>query len=143
MRDKGRDSENAMNTASLFRALADDTRRSIVLLLLSGSYCVSALARALNVSESAVSQHLNILRRAGLLTGEKRGHFMHYDIRRERLLELARELEDMAATPRARKEEADPDKNRTSPCPEEVRRRCHGSTHRRTLPMAPLPEKEH
>ena len=115
MRDKGSDSENAMNTASLFRALADDTRRSIVLLLLSGSYCVSALARALNVSESAVSQHLNILRRAGLLTGEKRGHFMHYDIRRERLLELARELEDMAATPRARKEEADPDKNRTSP----------------------------
>lgn len=130
-----------MDNAPLFRALADDTRRSIVLLLLSGSYCVSALARALNVSESAVSQHLNILRRAGLLIGEKRGHFMHYDIRRERLLELAKELETMVATTRAQEEKAGPDENR-SPCPEEVRRRCHGTAGRRTLPMAPLPEKE-
>lgn len=135
--------KNAMDNALLFRALADDTRRGIVRLLLSGSYCVSALARALNVSESAVSQHLNILRRAGLLAGEKRGHFMHYDIRRERLLELAKELEAMAATTRVQEEKAAPDESRRTPCPEDVRRRCHGIRSMRTLPMAPLTEKEH
>ncbi len=130
-----------MSNAPLYRALSDDTRRSIVLLLLRGSYCVSALARALNVSESAVSQHLKILRQAGLLTGEKRGHFMHYDIHREKLLALAREIEAMAATTR-QPEKTDPNDGGRSCCPEEIRRFCHGPARLRTLPMAPSPEKE-
>lgn len=132
-----------MDNAILFRALADDTRRGIVLLLLSGSYCVSALARALNVSESAVSQHLGVLRRAGLLIGEKRGHFMHYDIRRERLLDLARELEAMASTRRPQEHATSPAPDGRTPCPEDMRRCCHGIPPMRPLPMAPLTEKEH
>ena len=131
-----------MSSAPLYRALADDTRRGIVLLLLRGSYCVSALARMLNVSESAVSQHLKILRRAGLLTGQKRGHFMHYDINRETLLSLAREIEAMAATTR-RPKEPDSDGLSRRTCPEHFRFLCHGVTRLRTLPMSPVPEKEH
>ena len=85
-----------MKTLSVFRALADETRRKVVMLLLGHNYCVSELARALELSESAVSQHLKILKEADLLTGEKRGYYMHYDIDRDKLRALAREIEGMA-----------------------------------------------
>ena len=87
-----------MDNDLLYRALADNTRRRLIRLLLSGSCCVSALAARLNISESAVSQHVGLLRRAGLLDGTRRGRFMHYAVNRQRLLDLARELEALAAT---------------------------------------------
>lgn len=131
-----------MDNAPLYRALADETRRSIIRLLLSGSYCVSALAGKLNISESAVSQHLKVLRQAMLLHGEKRGYYMHYDIDRERLLDLARDIEAMAAITRpAVQQRSSTDSGDPSPCSKEVRRFCHG-TRLRTLPMAPIPGKE-
>lgn len=40
--------------------------------------CVNALASRLDVTQGAVSQHLRILRDAGLVTAEKRGYFVHY-----------------------------------------------------------------
>ncbi len=85
-----------MSNAPMYRALSDDTRRRIVTLLLGHNYCVSELARVLQVSESAVSQHLKVLKEANLLTGEKRGYYMHYDIDREKLRALAREIGGMA-----------------------------------------------
>ena len=120
-----------MDNAPLYRALADETRRSIIMLLLRHNGCVSSLARALGTSESAVSQHLKVLRQAGLLTGERRGHFMHYAIDRERLRALARDIEAMADTKPEPK----------GACAESVRRLCHGGRDMVCLPMAPLPEK--
>jgi len=40
--------------------------------------CVNALVRCLNISQPAVSQHLKILREAGLIKAEKRGYWIHY-----------------------------------------------------------------
>ena len=50
----------------LLKALADPTRARIVDLLAGRSYCVRALSRLLDMSESAVSQHLKVLRDAEL-----------------------------------------------------------------------------
>ena len=47
-----------------------ETRWRMVELLLGHSLCVGALARTLGVTESAASQHLRILRRAGLVRGK-------------------------------------------------------------------------
>jgi DNA-binding transcriptional ArsR family regulator len=79
--------------ADLFKALADTTRLRLVQLLLGQTIifcsgdcngqpflCVGALANKLKVSQSAVSQHLRILKQAGLVKGERRGSFMHYSI---------------------------------------------------------------
>lgn len=130
-----------MDNDLLYRALADNTRRRLIRLLLSGSCCVSALAARLNISESAVSQHVGLLRRAGLLDGTRRGRFMHYAVNRQRLLDLARELEALAAThPDDKADEAAP---RPSGCDEAMRRRCHGAGKLRTLPMAPPTVEEH
>ena len=62
-----------MNTHLTLKALSDETRMKIVILLLKNNYCVRALAKELKISEAAVSQHLKVLREAGLLTGEKKG----------------------------------------------------------------------
>ena len=60
---------------------------------------VEALANLLGISEAAVSQHLKILRKAGLVKGEKRGYWTHYLPEKERLLEIAANLNVMVSKP--------------------------------------------
>jgi len=43
------------------------------------------LAARLDVTQGAVSQHLRIMRDAGLVTGEKRGYYVHYRLKRRTL----------------------------------------------------------
>jgi len=60
-------------TAALFDALGDPTRRAIVARVAQGPVSVSALARPLGVTVTAVGQHLKLLERAGLLRSIKQG----------------------------------------------------------------------
>ena len=76
----------------VFKALSDPTRLKLVKLLsecspgeCEGALCVNALARTLGVTQSAVSQHLRVLRQAGLVRGERHGYFVHYSLDRDRL----------------------------------------------------------
>jgi DNA-binding transcriptional ArsR family regulator len=45
--------------------------------------CVNAMTKHLGVSQSAVSQHLRILKQAELVRGERRGSFVHYTLEQE------------------------------------------------------------
>jgi DNA-binding transcriptional ArsR family regulator len=56
-----------------FHALADPSRRSIVARLSRGSASVSELAAPLSISLPAVVQHLDVLRKSGLVSSEKVG----------------------------------------------------------------------
>jgi len=47
--------------------------------------CVNALAGLLRVSQSAVSQHLRVLKGIGLVKGERRGNHVHYFINQDAL----------------------------------------------------------
>ena len=82
----------------LLKALADPTRTRIVDLLAGRSYCVRALSRLLDMSESAVSQHLKVLRDAELVEGVKFGYYTHYRLRRETLSALRGQLDALIAT---------------------------------------------
>ncbi len=57
----------------IFAAMADATRRSILMLLLEDDMAVSDVAEPFAISLAAVSKHLAILTRAGLISQEKRG----------------------------------------------------------------------
>jgi len=61
-----------MEITKILKAMADDTRFRILILLLQHNYCVRALSRKLELSESAISQHIKVLREAGLLIGVKK-----------------------------------------------------------------------
>jgi len=89
-----------MEITKILKAIADETRFKILRLLLQHNYCVRALSRKLELSESAISQHIKVLREAGLLIGVKKGYYMHYDVDRARLHELASKIEELAAMER-------------------------------------------
>ena len=115
------------------KALSDDTRFSILALLLSHSPCVRSIAEELSISESAVSQHLKVLREAGLIYGEKRGYYMHYQVDKNQIRKLAKNLLEMANTlPVACKksdtqcEETITPCSKAGTCDEETIAFCHG-----------------
>ncbi|MFW5985701.1 MAG: ArsR/SmtB family transcription factor [Halanaerobiaceae bacterium] len=78
------------------KALADENRMKILQLILEKNFCVNALARELDISESAISQHLKILREANLVIGEKKGYYVHYSVKRDNLLTVADFIKDLA-----------------------------------------------
>ena len=63
-----------------FAALADPTRREVFERLASGDKSVGVLAQGLPVSRPAVSQHLKVLKEAGLVTDEAEGTRRVYHI---------------------------------------------------------------
>lgn len=87
---KGKASQqNIEEQAAIFGALADPTRLKLVKLLsrqrAPEALCVNALAGLLGVTQSAVSQHLRVLKTIGLVRGERRGYHIHYFINQETL----------------------------------------------------------
>jgi len=77
--------EDDETTARVFGALSAETRVRILQLLKERALCVNALAERLGVTSAAVSQHLRILRDAGLVTPDKRGYYVHYALNEETL----------------------------------------------------------
>ena len=57
----------------IFQALADPTRRAILTMLLEDDMAVTDVAEPFEVSLAAISKHLGVLTRAGLIKQEKRG----------------------------------------------------------------------
>ena len=83
-------SEQARDDLALrFRALADPARVYIVNRLAgAGELCVCVLTEELGLSQPTVSHHLKLLRKAGLIEGEKRGTWSYYRLRPEAIAEL-------------------------------------------------------
>ena len=73
--------------ARIFKVLSVDTRVRMIELLQRSSLCVNALARALEITPAAVSQHLRVLRDADIVTADKQGYFVHYRINNATLAE--------------------------------------------------------
>ena len=87
------------NITKSLKSLADETRFHLINLLLKYDLCVGALANHLEISKAAVSQHLQVLRKAGLVRGEKRGYWTHYSVEKAALHEIANNLIEIADQP--------------------------------------------
>lgn len=84
--------------ARIFKVLSVGTRVRMIDLLKHRSLCVNALARALEITPAAVSQHLRVLRDAYIVTSDKQGYFVHYRVNEKTLTEwsqTARSLLEM------------------------------------------------
>ncbi|MBN2375082.1 MAG: helix-turn-helix transcriptional regulator [Sedimentisphaerales bacterium] len=77
--------EETDNLARWLKVLSVGARLRIIQLLNGRSLCVNALAHQLDITQSAVSQHLRVLREAGLVMDEKRGYYVHYRLNEEAL----------------------------------------------------------
>ena len=76
-----------------FQALADPTRHAIFQRLKAGEVAVGELAAGLPVSRPAVSQHLRVLKEAGLVSERRNGTKRLYRARPESIAELRAYLE--------------------------------------------------
>lgn len=74
--------------ARLHKALSVPVRLEILDLIAERPLCVNAITGFLHISQPAVSQHLSVLRQAGLVRGDKRGYMVHYSLDRVRLQEF-------------------------------------------------------
>lgn len=69
----------------IFKALGDANRLKIIKLILAkgNKLCVGMLAQELSIAQPSVSQHLKVLKNAGLIEGEKNGYHMHYKVQKD------------------------------------------------------------
>ena len=85
----------------ILKALGDPKRYQLLQLMAQRSYCVGALAHRSELSESSVSQHLKILREAGLVYGVKRGYYTHYCVDKDAMRSVIDELEGLLQVKRS------------------------------------------
>ncbi len=75
-----------------FKALADPTRREIIRMLGEKNMNAGDIASAFNMSKPSISHHLNILKNAELISGERDGQNIIYSINSSVMQELINEL---------------------------------------------------
>jgi DNA-binding transcriptional ArsR family regulator len=81
----------------LLIAVADPVRRTLIDAVLDrGEASVSTLAHSVPVTRQAVSKHLAVLERVGLVTPRREGREVRYSVRMERVDEAARSMAQLA-----------------------------------------------
>jgi len=65
---------------NIFKALNDATRREILIMLKEKDLTAGEISDKFNISKPSISHHLDILKRADLVTSEKKGQFITYSI---------------------------------------------------------------
>ena len=63
-----------------FKALGDPTRREILRLLRDGAKTAGEIGGHFDMTGATISHHLSVLRQAGLITDDKRGKYIYYEL---------------------------------------------------------------
>ncbi|WP_326785207.1 ArsR/SmtB family transcription factor [Streptomyces sp. NBC_00151] len=85
----------------LFRVLADPLRLQIVTLLAKETLCATHLVEETGAKQTNLSNHLKVLREAGVVETEPCGRFTYYSVRPEVIEAVAGQFADLAQTARA------------------------------------------
>ncbi len=81
----------------LWEAMADPTRRKLLdLLVARGHATATTLTADMPVSRQAISKHLSLLQRVGLIDGHRQGREVRYEVREQRLAEATGALSEVA-----------------------------------------------
>jgi len=87
-----------MDSAALFKTLADPNRLMIVDLLSHGELCACVLLERFQISQPTLSHHLKILCASGIVEGRKDGKWIYYTLNGEMVQNVRELLEGVAAT---------------------------------------------
>lgn len=72
----------------IFQAIADPTRRAILVLLAMGALTPNALADHFDVSRQAVSKHIKVLKECEVIDQQKVGREIYYQLKPEKMQEI-------------------------------------------------------
>jgi DNA-binding transcriptional ArsR family regulator len=78
----------------VFKALSDPTRREIIKLLRRGPLSSGDIAKKFPVAWATISRHLAVLKDAGIITAEKNGNSVRYELNATVLQELVEIIYD-------------------------------------------------
>ena len=81
--------------AEIFKALGDENRVEILIMLSKGEKCACKLLEELEVSQPTLSHHMKILCDAKLVNARKEGRWMHYSLSQEGINEISNYLSDV------------------------------------------------
>lgn len=87
--------QNAAEAAKLMRVLGNDSRLLILCYLDGKELSVSELNRCLDLSQSALSQHLAVLRRDGLVRTRRESQTIYYSLNGTTAIRIIRTLHEM------------------------------------------------
>ncbi|RQD69942.1 MAG: ArsR family transcriptional regulator [Tindallia sp. MSAO_Bac2] len=74
--------------AECFKALGDETRLKILMMLSDGEKCACDIQENFQLKQPTISHHMKILQQAGLVLVEKRGKWMFYGLNNDTLKEI-------------------------------------------------------
>ena len=81
--------------ARLFAAVSEPIRLQLLLLLLEREYNVGELVQLTGASQGRVSIHMQCLRHCGFVTSERRGKYVYYQVRDERVRDLVQRAQQL------------------------------------------------
>jgi DNA-binding transcriptional ArsR family regulator len=81
----------------VFQAIADPTRRAIILLLATTPMTPNAIAEHFNSTRQAVSKHLQVLAECEVVAQQKQGREMVYHLNNDKMQEIEKWLEQFKA----------------------------------------------
>jgi DNA-binding transcriptional ArsR family regulator len=87
--------KNAVHATALLKAIANPARLVILCQLVEGECSVRALERAVGLSQSAISQHLAVLRRGDVVTSRRDGQTIFYSLASADVVTLMGTLHDV------------------------------------------------
>lgn len=87
--------ENAPQAVALLKAMANERRLFILCLLLEGELSVGQIAEKLELSQSALSQHLGWLRKDELVSTRKESQTVFYSLNSEEVKSVIQLLHDL------------------------------------------------
>jgi DNA-binding transcriptional ArsR family regulator len=90
------DNDYLQRAAFLAKSLSDGNRLRILLLISESRKSVSAIVEELDLSQPLVSHHLKELKRSLLVTVEREGPFVYYELADARILDVLRTLSEVA-----------------------------------------------
>lgn len=79
----------------VFQAIADPTRRAIIMLLAIGALTPNAIADHFNSTRQAISKHLQILSECEIVSQQKQGREIHYHLNTDKMIEIEKWLEEL------------------------------------------------
>jgi ArsR family transcriptional regulator, zinc-responsive transcriptional repressor len=88
--------EGLSTIAFLAKCLSDENRIKILLFLSNGKESVSRIVEELKLSQPLVSHHLKELKRSLLVTVERNGPFIYYDMADKRIIAVLKDLQVLA-----------------------------------------------
>ncbi|MCM1971323.1 helix-turn-helix transcriptional regulator [Streptomyces sp. G1] len=91
-------------TTDLIRVIADPLRLQIVTLLARETLCTTHLVEETGARQTNLSNHLKVLREAGVVETEPCGRFIYYKLKPEVIEALAESFGELAATARTTRE---------------------------------------